>query len=167
MALVTVVAFAADKAVNSKCPLSKQDVNPEVTSHYVKYVGVCCNNCAKKFDASPAEHAAKVKGEAKPVNKVCPVSNKAIDATKTVTYKGEIIAFCCGNCPKKFESDPEAVAAKVKREPTAVNDKCPFTGKDVAKVVSYKAVVGFCCENCQGKFDKDPDAHIGKVEASK
>ncbi len=49
---------------------------------------------------------------AAPANTVCPVSGKAVDATKTVEHEGKLIAFCCDDCKAKWLSTnrpPEAV----------------------------------------------------------
>jgi hypothetical protein len=55
---------------------------------------------------------------ATPVNAKCPVSGKAVDNTKTVSYKGQTVGFCCGNCPSSWaklsdaEKDAKLAAAK-------------------------------------------------------
>jgi YHS domain-containing protein len=56
----------------------------------------------------PADAAAK------PVNTKCPVSGEDIDASKTIVYKGQTIAFCCPDCEKAFNKDPEKYMAKLK-----------------------------------------------------
>ncbi|MBI1373966.1 MAG: hypothetical protein GC159_14685 [Phycisphaera sp.] len=64
--------------------------------------------------AAPAPAAAAV-ATLKPFNgDKCPLSGKDIDPTKTVAYKGRLIAFCCNNCKGKFEKDPDKLIAKVK-----------------------------------------------------
>ena len=84
-----------------------------------------------------------------PINKKCPVSGKAVDASKSseVTIK-----FCCMDCKGKFEKDPTACIGKVEKLP---NEKCPVSGKAVADA-SATVAVGFCCGDCKGKFDADP-----------
>ena len=69
----------------------------------------------KKEEEKKAETAtvADAKAGSKPVNGKCPVSGKDIDAEKLVTYKGNVIAFCCDMCKGKFEADPEKFIAKV------------------------------------------------------
>jgi YHS domain-containing protein len=52
----------------------------------------------------------------KPVNSKCPMSGKPVDAEKVVVYKGETIGFCCGNCLKKFEAEPQKHVKKVQRD---------------------------------------------------
>ena len=48
----------------------------------------------------------------KPVNKICPVErNNPIDPDcSTVTYKGQVIGFCCEDCVQRFNHNPEAYA---------------------------------------------------------
>ena len=92
-----------------------------------------------------------------PINTKCPVSGKAVDASKTseVTVK-----FCCENCQGKFEKDPTACIAKVDKLP---NEKCPVSGKAVAAAHST-VLVAFCCGDCKGKFDADPSKCIKNVK---
>ena len=48
-----------------------------------------------------------------PINTKCPVSGKPIDPTKTVTYKGKVIGFCCDKCIAAFNKNPKACLAKL------------------------------------------------------
>ena len=54
------------------------------------------------------EHTARLLGK-------CPISGKAVDNTKTVSYKGQTVGFCCGNCPNNWaklsDADKERLAA--------------------------------------------------------
>ena len=52
----------------------------------------------------------------KPVNTRCPISGKLVSPDALTVYKGETIGFCCGNCVKKFESDPAKHVKKVQRD---------------------------------------------------
>jgi YHS domain-containing protein len=49
-----------------------------------------------------------------PINKVCPLSGKDVNPTKTVEYEKQVIGFCCDDCKGKFESDPKKYIGKVK-----------------------------------------------------
>lgn len=52
---------------------------------------------------------------ADPVNKKCPVNpSKKASASKTTTYEGKEVGFCCNNCKAKFEADPAKYAKNVK-----------------------------------------------------
>ncbi len=91
----------------------------------------------------------------------CPVSGKAVDATKTVEFNGGKVAFCCGNCPKAFSAAPEKFAAKANLQLVQSEQlkqvKCPLTGKPIAadKSVDVEGVtVGLCCAGCLGKAKK-------------
>lgn len=94
-----------------------------------------------------------------PINDKCPLSGKAVDASKVSVVK---VNFCCKNCQAKFNKNPLAFLAKVKELP---NGTCPVSGKATDKEVSSPVAVGFCCANCKGKFDKTPAAFLGKVKA--
>lgn len=60
-----------------------------------------------------------------------------------------------------------STAAEKKEKVSAINKKCPLTGKAVnaSKVIAVE--VGLCCNNCKGKFDKDPLAYAAKVKDGK
>jgi len=125
------------KPVNTLCPVTDEKVDPAVqTAQYKgKTVGFCCPDCIKDFNKDPAKYMKKVeadeaknkkegnkgekpKGEqpAAAVNKLCPVEHEnAVDPTApTTVYKGKTIGFCCDDCIKKFESNPDSFAANLK-----------------------------------------------------
>jgi len=66
------------------------------------------DDAAKSPTTKPADAAAK------PVNTKCPVSGEDIDPSMTIVYKGKTIAFCCADCEKKFNADPEKFVANMK-----------------------------------------------------
>ncbi|MDA1114694.1 MAG: hypothetical protein O3A95_10410 [Planctomycetota bacterium] len=47
-----------------------------------------------------------------PSNNICPVSGKPVDPRYSVVHEGEVIGFCCPNCPKTFWEDPSAFPRK-------------------------------------------------------
>ncbi len=49
----------------------------------------------------------------KPTNSKCPVTGKDVDSSKTSTYEGKIVAFCCDNCRAAFDKDPKPYLAKL------------------------------------------------------
>ena len=100
---------------------------------------------------------AKEKEAAKPINDKCPLSGKAVDASKTVAVKVE---FCCGKCKKKFDSDPSAYLDKAAAGEAG---KCIFNGKPAKKESTL--TVGFCCGKCPSNFDAAK--HLTKVEVAK
>lgn len=50
---------------------------------------------------------------AKPINDKCPVSGKDIDAAKTSSYEGKLVAFCCDKCKAEFDKDPKPFLPKL------------------------------------------------------
>lgn len=160
----------AVKPVNSKCPISGEEVDAAQVSVYTKVVGFCCEKCLGKFNGDPTAMVGKVAEvpAGKVVNAKCPVSGKAVDAEQTAVYHGAKVGFCCEKCLAKFEADPAPLAAKIAFD-TAANEKCIVSGKavDAEQVAKFTAAVAFCCEKCKGKFDKDPDKSIAKVEFDK
>jgi uncharacterized membrane protein len=49
----------------------------------------------------------------KPINSMCPVSNKPIDPTKLVVYQGRVVGLCCEHCAEAFLADPAKYAEKL------------------------------------------------------
>lgn len=91
----------------------------------------------------------------------CPVSGKAVDATKTSDYNGGKVYFCCDGCKAKFDKDSAAFAAKANHQLVCsgqfAQKGCPFSGgktKDGTEVDVAGVKVAFCCNNCQGKAAK-------------
>lgn len=165
IALIAAAFVVPQDAVNKKCPLSGEDVDAKCTVTLSRTVGCCSDECAEKLGKlEPGPKAAVLsKIAAKPVNDKCPISKKAIDATKTVVHKGETIAFCCGGCPAKFNDEK---AKDVVKTGKPENDKCGGCGKaEVSKKVAPVSVtVAFCCGKCKAKFEKDPAAHAEKIK---
>ena len=57
---------------------------------------------------------AAEKSEApKPINKECPISGREVNPDKVIFY-AKNVGVCCGNCAKKVEADPVAIALKAK-----------------------------------------------------
>ena len=74
----------------------------------------------KKDKGKSAEKDGKAEGKSdgktvKTVNTLCAVhTDDAVDPTVTTKYKGKLIGFCCEDCKKDFDRDPEKYAAKLK-----------------------------------------------------
>lgn len=56
----------------------------------------------------------KKTSDSKAINSKCPVSNKDLDETKTSTFEGRKIGFCCDKCKGKFDANPESFRSKIK-----------------------------------------------------
>lgn len=49
--------------------------------------------------------------DARPTNEFCPViPDQVSDSQFTTTYEGRTIGFCCADCARRFEADPESYA---------------------------------------------------------
>lgn len=109
----------------------------------------------------------------KPVNTVCPVSDKPVDPAHAIDHDGIRLGFCCGKCLASFQKDPAAYAAKVAEIKAAAaaaqkpaNEICPVSGKpvDPAHTVEHAGKrIAFCCGNCLAKFVADPAAYADKL----
>ena len=73
----------------------------------------CCKKCLAKVETASDEEKLKLAFSPAAIKKgftkqtKCPVSGKEINPEHSVEYKGEKVYFCCPNCPKAFEADPE------------------------------------------------------------
>ncbi len=56
--------------------------------------------------ATTTEAPAEVPAALRPINDVCPVSGKPVDARFVVVHDGRAVGFCCPNCPKTFWAEP-------------------------------------------------------------
>jgi YHS domain-containing protein len=43
-----------------------------------------------------------------PVNVVCPVSGGPVDPAFSIVHDGQVLGFCCNECPTTFWDDPSA-----------------------------------------------------------
>jgi YHS domain-containing protein len=56
----------------------------------------------------PSTQPTTQRSDAKPINKFCAVDrDNEVDPKVTTVYKGKVIGFCCRDCIKDFEKDPE------------------------------------------------------------
>src|SRR5687767_7636725 len=65
----------------------------------------------------------------------CPVSGQPAGEDHFVEHQGKKVYFCCDNCPKAFEGDPEKFATKVHfqwlQTGQIVQVACPLTGRAI------------------------------------
>jgi YHS domain-containing protein len=106
----------------------------------------------------------------------CPMSGGPAKEDNFVEVSGKKVYFCCKNCPKAFEKDPKAVAAKVHYQWLETGQiaqvGCPMSGgpvKEGTEVALGNVKFGFCCNNCKGKFEKASDEEklamiFGKID---
>ena len=104
--------------VQVACPVTGKPVNKETMVEVGRAkAGFCCEKCLAQYNAADDEGKLKIlfaelkKGFTRQTN--CPVSSKPINPQESVDYKGEKVYFCCPNCPKAFQADPEKFIAKL------------------------------------------------------
>ena len=69
---------------------------------------------AQMATAEPTE-APTTAPSTQPVNKMCAVMHEdAVDPKVTVVYKGMVVGFCCKDCIKDFNKDPEKYVKNMK-----------------------------------------------------
>jgi len=114
-AYVASLKEASAKPVNTVCPVSGKEVDPEMlVANEDKIIGFCCEKCVAKFKADPKSIMAKVKADS-PGNSKCPVSGKEIDPETALVHTSEV-GFCCEKCQTKFKKDPVAVLTEAKKK---------------------------------------------------
>jgi YHS domain-containing protein len=58
------------KVFNTICPVSREEIDPEITYEYKgKTYAVCCNNCLKKLKADPEKYISKLSDDGKSIKK--------------------------------------------------------------------------------------------------
>ena len=95
----------------------------------------------------------------------CPVSGKpAIESSVLAGPAGTKVYFCCKNCPKAYDKNPEKFELAVKRQlletEQMVQVGCPISGHPVDEATAVEvgtAKAGFCCEKCQAKYAEASD----------
>ena len=124
------------------------------------------------------------------INKVCPISNDAIDGETFATYDGHTIGFCCGGCDTKFlawsQADKDAFvkaslaasqdADKATETPEVMAVEpytlttCPVSGEALGSMGDPIVVeldgreVKLCCKGCIKKFNADPAKFVAAVD---
>lgn len=70
---------------------------------------------AKDQPATRATTHPSTQPTAKAINKFCPVdSDNEVDPKVTIVYQGKVIGFCCRDCIKDFQKDPQQYMEKLK-----------------------------------------------------
>jgi YHS domain-containing protein len=58
------------KPFNTICPVSHEDVDPEITYEYEgKTYAVCCNNCLKRLKSDPEKYISRLSEDGKSIKK--------------------------------------------------------------------------------------------------
>jgi YHS domain-containing protein len=123
-------------------------------------LGVAMLLAAGKLTASEEETAIKEFAA------TCPVSGKpAIESSFVELPKGGgKVYFCCTNCPKAYQANPEKYELKVRRQlletGQIVQVACPVSGQAVDEETMVDvghAKAGFCCEKCLAKYNASDD----------
>jgi YHS domain-containing protein len=130
--------------------------------------------------------ADEEKKEALPTEIACTVSGAKVDVAKAtsetryIDYEYNRYYFCCNNCPKAFEKDPEKYASK----PSIALSKIEMPKElacavmtdhklDVKKATEEKMFADyngsryyFCCAGCVPAFKKEPEKFAKNARVS-
>lgn len=132
----------------------------------------CCKDCISKYQKDAAKYKDNVAAQRTAMAKMqrvqvtCPVSGKAVDGKATSTVGGQTVAFCCQNCPAKYEKDPASYKYKLE-DCYTYQTRCPVSGEKIDPAAYTDLSTGqrvyLCCAECGGKLLKDPAKYAPKL----
>src|SRR5687767_14135358 len=118
----------ADKAVNAKCPVSGEDVDPSATVvHKGKTIAFCCEGCPSKFKKEPAKYL-KVLEEQEKVSATKEGEDGAPAEGEEGTVEGTEPAEGTEGEPA---GETEEGTTEGKEGEAKLNAKCPVSGDDI------------------------------------
>jgi YHS domain-containing protein len=145
--LLPTLAYAGEP-LNKTCPISGEDINPDITVN-VGYdtIGLCCNGCVKGFKKWDREKQLKYIADQKSEQSTpkvteevtelavqtpylldtCPISGKKLGSmgdTIVEVIDGREVRFCCDKCPPKFKADKTAQFKKL--DVLMIKQQLPF-----------------------------------------
>ena len=137
-------AKAALQCANGGCPLTGKAIIARggTTTYKEQKIGFCCPGCRAKFVKNPEKYMKALRADPlawaydRPgptntqmrvartthgtANGKCPVMGRLVVAKgRSVTYRGQVIGFCCPPCIEKFNRDPEKFMRRMRAEPVA------------------------------------------------
>ncbi len=109
---------APEKGNQALCPIMGNQINKEV---YVDFQGkriyFCCKGCIATFNKEPEKYMKKMKDEGVVLaSAVCPVTGEAANPEIFIEHEGTKYYFCCEDCKKKFQADPDTYLQKDMQE---------------------------------------------------
>jgi len=116
------IAYPLDKCIVSGEKLGGMG-DPEVKVYDGREVKFCCNGCVKTFEKDKAKYFKKIDeaviAEQKPGYPLstCVVTGEKLDGGEMTpvdyVYRNQLVRFCCKNCVKIFEQDPDQYLSKL------------------------------------------------------
>jgi YHS domain-containing protein len=147
-------------------------------------VRFCCPPCIEPFEKDKDKHFAAIDEKLIEQQKAhypldaCIVSGRKLDDSDTVhdmIHEGRLVRFCCPNCPRRFNADPDRYMVRLdeaiikqQRERYPLNT-CVVAGMELGsmgepdEVIVGGTLVRFCCAGCRGGFRDDPVKHLTQI----
>ncbi len=170
-----------------KCPVSDEPLDamgaPFDLVHEGRLVRFCCKGCLKEFKKEPGVVLQKIDQAVIAAQKAsypldtCPVSGEKLTGMgEPVDYVHgtRLVRFCCKNCIKVFQKEPEKVLAKVDDALVAAQlesypvDTCLVSGKRIEgegiNMLHGTRLVRFCCKQCPEAFKKEPQKYLARLD---
>jgi hypothetical protein len=89
------------------------DVNPDTLPQAAAGVVIDNAEITEVGAANTAPAVAPPVSNLEPINTACPVTGKPVVPKYSVVFEGQVVAFCCPNCPKTFWNEPETFRVKL------------------------------------------------------
>ena len=164
--LVTGLGLAAEPNLPSKpyplefCPVSDGKLGsmgkPVVFVYQDQEIRLCCQECRKEFDATPAKFLAKLESKPKPAEKPSQPSVSEASSIR-VTVDGLVCNFCAANIYKSFEKAPGVTSVlvnlKMKTILLTLRAGATLTDKQIGETV---AEAGFTLREVRRTSDSTP-----------
>lgn len=159
-------------------PLGDDAVNVVAEGHLVR---TCCNDCARKVKAAPAEYVAKVdravvsqQAAHYPMKTCIKNTSEVLTGEAVDTVVGtRMVRTCCKRCAGAVAAEPAVYmerldAAYIAQQlPTYAVEVCVVSGEelgdDTIDMLYGNTLVRLCCKGCKRDFAKDPTAFMRKV----
>jgi YHS domain-containing protein len=130
------VAYPVDYCIVSGEKLGKMG-DPVVKAYDGREVHFCCNGCVKTFEKDKDKYLKKLDDAVVAANKnnypldICVVSGEKLGGMGDpvdFVYQNQLVRFCCSNCIKTFQKDPQKYLsmladAKTKKTETKAESK--------------------------------------------
>ena len=159
---------AAPALKQTTCPVTRKPISQDAfIDHEGRKVFFCSKGCINKFQEEPNAYLSALYAQWYPqsVQITCPVMGDEVDGKTFIDFKGQNIAFCCDECPKKFSVTPAKYLAKLGKASTQ-QVHCPVTGQAIDPKIStdYQGKpVYFNSQEALAKFKADLRKYAEKL----
>jgi len=183
-------SWKGDPYTLDTCPVSGEKLGgmgkPVVKQYDGREVRFCCEDCVAKFEADKTAYFKKIDEQLTkqqmahyPLTHCVVMEDDALsgghEEPVNLVYKNRLVRFCCAECPKEFEKNPDEYIRKLDaavieqqkdKYPLTI---CPVSGEKLGgmgepvNMVIGTTLVRLCCDGCVKAVQKDPLPVLAKV----